>query len=401
MENNDTLLNTANAQVIREFDLVSDLKKQLSQYQDLESRFKVITDTAPVLVWMSDTDKLCSYFNNGWLQFTGRTLDQERGNGWAEGVHPDDFNRCLDIYVTSFDQRVPFTMEYRLKRHDGQYRWILDNGVPRYSPEGEFLGYIGSCIDIHNQKTVNQQLEIHNAKLCRKNSELRGFNYIATHDLQEPLRRLTNYANLLTMSFSESISPIVNGYLHKIKDEVANMHTQINSLLEYTLLAEDKNWQEKTDLNALFNTSLEDFKNEIVEKNITVHSGNLPTLRVVPAHIKKVFANLISNAIRFARPGVEPAITVNAVKISSGSKINKYLRDEAYWEINFADNGIGFDDKYRDLVFELFQHAGNSQNCGAGVGLSIVKKIMHNHDGEVLATSRPGVGSTFRLYLPE
>jgi PAS domain S-box-containing protein len=126
--------------------------------QESETRFRSMADCAPVLIWVAGLDKLCNFFNKVWLDFTGRTLDQEMGNGWAEGVHPDDFEHCLDIYVTSFDARQAFSMEYRLRRFDGEYRWILDNGVPRFDQQGVFLGYIGSCIDITELKLLNQKL---------------------------------------------------------------------------------------------------------------------------------------------------------------------------------------------------------------------------------------------------
>jgi PAS domain S-box-containing protein len=123
--------------------------------RESEQRFRVITDAAPIMVWMSGTDKLCYYFNKSWLDFVGRTLEQEAGNGWAENVHRDDFDRCLQIYVTNFDERRPFEMEYRLKHHSGQYRWIIDHGVPRYSANGTFEGYVGGCLDIHDQKEAS------------------------------------------------------------------------------------------------------------------------------------------------------------------------------------------------------------------------------------------------------
>jgi PAS domain S-box-containing protein len=218
---------------------ITELKRQNAQLQDIESRFKAIADNAPVLVWMSDTDKLCTYFNKGWLEFTGRTMEQEYGNGWAEGVHPDDFDRCLEIYVTSFDKRVPFKMQYRLKRNDGQFRWILDNGVPRYTLEGEFLGYIGSCVDVNDQKTLNQELEDRNIKLARQNKELKAFNYIATHDLQEPLDKLIIYSSLVKDSFPEMLSPIVSSYLDKIMQEAGKTKDLITTLLQYTLLTNE------------------------------------------------------------------------------------------------------------------------------------------------------------------
>jgi two-component system sensor kinase FixL len=119
-----------------------------TELRESESRFRVVADAAPVLIWMSGVDKLCTFFNKPWLEFTGRSLEQEIGNGWAQGVHPDDLQKCLNIYVSAFDAREPFVMQYRLRRNDGEYRWISDNGVPRYDAQKNFTGYIGSCTDI-------------------------------------------------------------------------------------------------------------------------------------------------------------------------------------------------------------------------------------------------------------
>jgi two-component system, LuxR family, sensor kinase FixL len=118
------------------------------ELRESEGRFRTVADAAPVLIWMSGSDKLCTFFNKPWLEFTGRSIEQEIGNGWAEGVHPDDLQRCLKTYAEAFDARQPFVMQYRLRRYDGQYRWISDQGVARYDPEGNFAGYIGSCLDV-------------------------------------------------------------------------------------------------------------------------------------------------------------------------------------------------------------------------------------------------------------
>src|SRR5437870_1291747 len=130
------------------------------ELRESEERFRTVANAAPVLIWMSGPDKLCTFFNKGWLDFTGRTLEQEFGNGWAEGVHREDIDRCLDVYQNSFNARESFTMEYRLRRSDGEYRWVLDIGTPRFASDGAFLGYIGSCIDITERKRGEEKFRL-------------------------------------------------------------------------------------------------------------------------------------------------------------------------------------------------------------------------------------------------
>ena len=165
--------------------LLQSIGQKLKQAEALliesESRFKIMADCAPVALWMSDTTALCTFFNQGWLNFTGRKMEEEVGNGWAEGVHPLDLQRCMDIYLSAFNAREEFRMEYRLQRHDGEYRWILDHGAPRYTATGDFAGFIGSCIDITDRK---QAEELVKASLREKELLLREIHHRVKNNLQ-------------------------------------------------------------------------------------------------------------------------------------------------------------------------------------------------------------------------
>jgi PAS domain S-box-containing protein len=165
----------------------SDITERVAAEQALresEDRFSNMADTAPLMIWISGEDKGCTYLNKQWLDFTGRSMESQLGDGWAKGIHPEDFNRCLETYYTAFDKRTTFEMDYRLRRHDGEYRWIYDTGTPRFSPEGLFLGYIGTCLDMTERKESEVKLHKANEQLQQLKNQLEAENIYLQQELQ-------------------------------------------------------------------------------------------------------------------------------------------------------------------------------------------------------------------------
>src|ERR1035438_1066565 len=161
---------------------ITDRKRAEQLLIESEQRFRLVANTAPVLIWMSSTDKLCNFFNQGWLSFTGRSIEDELGEGWVSGVHPEDVQRCVEVYSTSFDARMDFEMEYRLRRFDGEYRWIVDYGVPRFESDGHFCGYIGSCVDITERKLSAESLQALSGRLIHAQDQERARIARELHD---------------------------------------------------------------------------------------------------------------------------------------------------------------------------------------------------------------------------
>jgi PAS domain S-box-containing protein len=199
--------------------------------RESEQRFRVITDASPILVWMAGTDKLCYYFNKGWLHFVGRTLEQESGNGWAENVHPEDFDYCLQIYLTSFDARRPFEMEYRMRHHTGQYRWILDRGVPRYAPDGTFEGYVGGCLDINDQKEAAEKVRSADdlTRLMKVQDEERRRIARELHDVAGQTLTVLGLSLAQLVERAEVIAPELAREGREIEGVVQQLHSEIRT----------------------------------------------------------------------------------------------------------------------------------------------------------------------------
>jgi PAS domain S-box-containing protein len=227
-------------------------KRAEHELLESEQRFRVITDASPIMVWMSGTDKLCYYFNKGWLDFVGRTLQQESGNGWTENLHPEDFDRCLQIYASNFDARRPFEMEYRMRHHTGQYRWILDRGVPRYAADGTFEGYVGGCLDIHSQKEAAEKVRIADeaVRLMKIQDEERRRIARELHDSAGQTLTVLGLSLAQLVQKTEGIAPELVKDGKEIEEIVQQLHREIRTtsyllhppLLDECGLASALNW---------------------------------------------------------------------------------------------------------------------------------------------------------------
>jgi PAS domain S-box-containing protein len=377
-------------------------RKQLeATLRETEARFQMMADTAPVMIWMSGVDKLCNFFNKGWLAFTGRTMAQELGNGWVEGVHPEDLARCIYIHTSSFDARSPFVMEYRLRRFDGEYRWVLDTGMPRFAGDGSFAGFIGSSIDISECKQtklalqqqaeeltcLNTILTQTTAMLQKRNQELDQFAYVASHDLKAPLRAIANLSQWLEEDLTGQLSPENQHQLELLRGRVHRMESLINGLLEYSRIGRNH-----TDLSLV---NVGDLLQEVIDSLAAPLSfkieiaSEMPTLITKRISLQQVFTNLIENAIK------HHSRLDGEVKVS--------VQDQGrYYEFTVADDGPGISEEYHHKVFTIFQTLeARDRKEGVGIGLAIVKKIIETDGGTINLDSSSGVGSSFHFTWPK
>ena len=208
-------------------DRTAELSSTVDQLRESEQRFRNMADTAPVMIWVSGTDKLCTFFNKTWLTFTGRSMEEEHGDGWTKGIHPDDLERCLGIYTSAFDGRRDFQMEYRLRRADGEYRWVLNNGIPRFAPSGAFAGYIGSATDITDLKRIQEEA-LSKQKLETLVSLTRGI----AHDFNNMVGAILAQAELAESDLAERLLPTEE--VHQIKEVAIRASEIVRELMIYS-----------------------------------------------------------------------------------------------------------------------------------------------------------------------
>jgi PAS domain S-box-containing protein len=358
--------------------------------RESEGRFRVMADTAPVLIWMSGTDKLCDFFNRGWLEFTGRALEQELGNGWADGVHPEDLRRCVEIYHSNFDTRQSFEMEYRLRRHDGDYRWILDRGVPRYGADGEFIGYIGTAIDLTDRKRAEEARQnlIHASRLA----VMGEFTAMVAHELNQPLTAILNNTDAVKMLLDLQVAPLdeVRQALADIRKDDLRAAEAIRRIR--ALVSKREMEMRLLDVNETVSEVVHLAVGDAMRRGVQIHeeySAPLPAVRGDTVHLQQVVLNLLLNGMDAMK---DNPVSERHLLVSTSRNGGDFI------EVSVSDIGHGVTPENLSRLFDSFF---TTKPGGMGIGLSMARSIVQMHSGRLWAeNNQGGRGTTFCFTLP-
>lgn len=358
----------------------------------LDARFCEIMDAAPVMIWVSGPDKQCVWFNRPWLTFTGRDMLQELGNGWSEGVHPRDFDRCLETYVSHFDARKEFRMEYRLRRHDGEYRWIDDTGIPRHARDGSFLGYIGSCTDIHEYRETQAELRrrlIEIARLTRR-ADAAAIASLFAHELNQPLAAILSNLEAAELDVAGLTAPV--GALKDILLDIRRDNLRAAQIIRHmqNLLRSDAPAIQKIDLNDVVGVVHDILKPHAAEAGIEMKLHpwqDMLAVRADPTWLQQVVLNLALNAMD---------ATANSLPGRRCIAMETRQVGKAKAGLSVSDTGAGIPAQDLAGIFEPFA----SKRGGAGLGLSTSRGIVEAFGGKISAKNHAGGGAVFQFTLP-
>jgi len=351
------------------------------------TEYRLLVQHSPVMIWRSGLDAACDYFNETWLAFTGRRLEQEMGNGWAEGVHPGDFKRCVDHYLDHFHRREAFEMEYRLRRHDGEYRWIFDRGVPFTDDGGAFAGFIGSCIDVHERRSAQDAAQQHSAEqLALARDFEKWILAIVGHDIRDPL----NAIHLAALGLQHvSDTPGVRKYTDIVARGVDRIQHIVGDLLDLSRAREGAGIPiepKSTDLRTVCQQIIDELGGIAHDRRIVLDCeadgrGAFDEHRVLQA-----VSNLASNAVRHGTPGSPVRVRLTG--------------DDQKVAIEVHNQGAIPQD-ILPRIFEPFRSGRHyaSRGDGLGLGLFIANAIARAHGGD-LSVDSSGGATMFRMTLP-
>lgn len=359
-----------------------------------EQNYRTLADSGQTLIWASGTDTHCNYFNSVWLNYRGQTLEQEIENGFSNGVHPDDLTQRMDIYLEAFHKREKFSTEYRLLRNDGEYRWIQDNGSPRYSSTGDFLGFIGQCQDINERKQAELTLQAKNEELQKVNAEKDMFFAILAHDLRSPFNTLLGFTQIMV----EDLSELKHEEMQKMARAMRTSATGLYSLLE-NLLVWSGSQRGTTSfvpvqfsLKDIFQENLKLVQESAHAKSIDI-TINIADDLIAFADLNMIgstIRNLVSNAVKFTPKNGEISIIARPIP---GNLI----------EISIKDSGMGMSQEMCSKLFQLNENIGRIGTEGeptSGLGLILCKDFIEKNGGKIWAESEESEGSIFYFTLP-
>ncbi len=383
----------------RTAELRSEIQERIaaeSRLQEARDYYLNILKSAPALIWRADTTGMCDWFNDSWLEFTGRSMEDEYGNGWAQGVHVDDLDHCIGIWQSAFARHEPFEMEYRLLRHDGIYRWILDIGRPFFHIGGEFAGYIGYCFDITERRQL--ELDLIAAREAAESASRAKSDFLAamSHEIRTPMNGVLGMSSILRES---ELNPEQQECVRTISDSAELLLNIINDILDLSQIEAGRMSIKPInfELDGAINDVLRLLSPQAAEKGLELscdYPDDLPRCFCADAgRIRQVLINMAGNAIKFTSKG-SVKLTVACLKQDVRETVMK---------ISISDTGVGIPEDKLPLLFQKFSQLSpvrERSTEGTGLGLAISKQLVEMMGGTCSVVSTVGVGSVFSVTLP-
>ena len=376
------------------------LKELAEKIRQSEDHYRMLTDNIPLMMFSLDSEGTITYINKWMLDYFGLTVEELNNFDRTNLVHHED--RPEEETVRSIIKKeVPMKSEWRVRNQNGQFLWHLVYMSPIIKP-GKPTEWFGFLVDIHAQKTLEQtlrdnrqlkeaqkQLEYHIRELNRSNEELQQFAFVASHDLQEPLRKVIFYSDYFQSKLANILDDKSTAYLKGMMEASHRMRILITDLLAFSQVDKKALDLKPVNLEKIMKEAVSDYEVIIKEKHAVVTMTSLPVIEGDETMLRRLFENLLSNGLKYSRDGLVPVISINA------TPKNEFV------EIEFRDNGIGFEEEFLPKMFTLFQRLhGKEKFAGTGLGLAICRKIAEMHNGSITAKSGLNTGSSFFVSLP-
>lgn len=401
---------------------ITQRKENEAILKENEHRFRLLAETLPQLVWMTDEKGINKYTSQRWQEYTGIIPQAE--SEWAAVVHPDDLQAINTIWAECLRTGSEYKYDVRLRTKTGKFRWFRVNAVPVRNDKNEIKNWVGAFTDIHSEKEFTQELEenvkqrthelhLKNEELNKINTELESFTYIASHDLQEPVRKIMILTNLLQETEADRLSEEGSKHFEKLYRGTERIKRLIEDILAFSQISNQERVFEKIFLSDLVMQVTSELSEQIEAKKARVSVSGSQDITVIVSQFHQLFINLIGNSLKFSRPEITPEVTITIAELPhTRAAQNKDVppvlvqsiieSGNDFYIISVADNGIGFDPQYSEQIFKMFAKLHNrNQFAGTGIGLAFVKKIVENHKGYITTYSEQGNGCRFDIYIPK
>ncbi|CAN5573074.1 hypothetical protein BH10BAC3_BH10BAC3_14550 [soil metagenome] len=385
-----------------------DITEQQISAEELERTKQLVSETEKMHRFgMYSYEIATDTFN--WTDGIYNLFDVERKTNPSPGydffksfIVPEDRERMNDIRQKISTETSEYENVFGIKTEKGDLKILLDIVKVLRDDDGVIIKYIGSLRDITKERLYERELQKNIKDLFNSNRELEEFAYVASHDMQEPLRKIITFSTRLYDKYSSQLGEEGKTYLERMNVAANNMRILIENLLEISRTSREEHPFKKINLNKVLTGALTELELSIEEHNVKINvNENLPEIEAVPALMHQLFCNLLNNAIKF-RSKRQTSISVDSQTIDKNERERLLLPEKDFYKITVTDNGIGFEQEYAEKVFQIFQRLhGKAEYPGSGIGLSICKKIVDKHNGIIYAESRLGKGTTFSIILPE